>query len=321
MPVVNPDGYDYTFTAAGTRLWRKNLRDNNGDGQITNGDGVDTNRNFPFKWNWDLEGASADPADETFHGAGPASEPEVRAIRALESRIRPSFLIDYHSAAGLILFPEGWQVETPSTDTPVLRALAGASDDPAVPGYDPEVSAQLCTTNGDITDDAYKSYGILPYTVELDGGAGSAIGGTDGSDPNYTPGGFVFQDDEAAAQAVFEKNLPFALDLARSAARPDEAVSHLGSIAPDLTATTFSTSNGAWNAATGNSNGFQDWNVDLTPFAGKQFELAITYATDPSTQLLGNVPRRRDDRGRRNDARLDVVRGRHARAVRRRRPA
>ncbi len=52
-----------------TRLWRKNLRDNNGDGAITNIDGVDTNRNFPFKWNWDLEGASDDPADETFHGA------------------------------------------------------------------------------------------------------------------------------------------------------------------------------------------------------------------------------------------------------------
>ena len=33
-----------------------------------------------------------------------------------------------------------------------------------------------------------------------------------------------------------------------------------------------------WNAATGNSGGFQDWNVDLTPFAGKQVELSITYA-------------------------------------------
>ena len=29
--VANPDGYDYTFTPA-NRLWRKNLRDNDGDG-------------------------------------------------------------------------------------------------------------------------------------------------------------------------------------------------------------------------------------------------------------------------------------------------
>jgi hypothetical protein len=46
-------------------------------------------------------------------------------------------------------------------------------------------------------------------------------------------------------------------------------------------------SSGAWNAATGNSNGFQDWNVDLAPFAGKKVELSITYASDPGVQLLG----------------------------------
>jgi hypothetical protein len=46
-------------------------------------------------------------------------------------------------------------------------------------------------------------------------------------------------------------------------------------------------SSGTWNAATGNSNGFQDWNVDLTPFAGRQVELSITYATDPAVQGLG----------------------------------
>ena len=62
-----------------TRLWRKNLRDVNGDGVITTADGVDPNRNWPEKWNYDLEGASDDPTTETYHGSGPASEPEVSA--------------------------------------------------------------------------------------------------------------------------------------------------------------------------------------------------------------------------------------------------
>ena len=60
VPVANPDGYDHSFTP-GNRNWRKNLRDNNRDGRINVGDGVDLNRNFPTKWSYDDEGASADP--------------------------------------------------------------------------------------------------------------------------------------------------------------------------------------------------------------------------------------------------------------------
>lgn len=245
IPVVNPDGYDYTFTSSGSRLWRKNLRDVNGDGQITNGDGVDPNRNWPTHWNYDLEGASDDPTTETYHGSSPASEPEVRAARSLISSIRPKFMIDYHSFAQLILYPLGFQVETPATDAPLLAALAGDDRHPAVDGFDPDVSAELYTTNGDVTDDALTAYRSMPYTVELDGGTGDPVGGTDGSDPNLKPGGFVFQDSEADIAAEFRKNLPFALDLAKSAGDPENARSHLGTTVPDMVATTFDTSDGS----------------------------------------------------------------------------
>ena len=57
---ANPDGYQYTFDHE--RLWRKNLRDNDGDGQITISDGVDPNRNFAEHWGFDNEGSSPDPA-------------------------------------------------------------------------------------------------------------------------------------------------------------------------------------------------------------------------------------------------------------------
>jgi hypothetical protein len=245
VPIVNPDGYDYTFTSKGTRLWRKNLRDVNGDGAIDPAhDGVDPNRNWPEKWNYDLEGASDDPSTETYHGSGPASEPEVAAVRGLQGRLKPRFLIDYHSFAQLILWPEGWQVETQATDWPLLTALAGDDDHPAVEGFDPDVSAELYTTNGDVTGDAYNAWGTQAYTVELDGGTGPDVGGTVNGPDSLSPGGFVFQDDESAVESQFQKNLQFALDLARSAKDPDDPKSHLGNTAPDMVPTTFSVSHG-----------------------------------------------------------------------------
>ncbi|MGH3986756.1 MAG: M14 family zinc carboxypeptidase, partial [Pseudonocardiaceae bacterium] len=78
VPVANPDGYDFTFTP-GNRLWRKNLRDNNVDGTIAPGDGVDLNRNFATKWGYDNEGSSPNPGSETYRGPGPNSEPESQA--------------------------------------------------------------------------------------------------------------------------------------------------------------------------------------------------------------------------------------------------
>ncbi|BFO20554.1 hypothetical protein SHKM778_69420 [Streptomyces sp. KM77-8] len=69
---ANPDGYDYTFADKDNRLWRKNLRDVNGDGAISTGDGVDLNRNFSYKWGYDDEGSSPNPTSQTYRGATPA---------------------------------------------------------------------------------------------------------------------------------------------------------------------------------------------------------------------------------------------------------
>ena len=245
VPIVNPDGYDYTFQNKGTRLWRKNLRDVNGDGQITSVDGVDPNRNWDTKWNYDLEGSSADSTSETYHGTAGNSESEVAALDALTARIRPKFQIDYHSFGSLILYPEGWQVETEATDAPLLKALAGDDRNPAIPAYDPDVSAELYTTNGDITDNSLTKYGTQAYTVELEGGSGPGVGGTTENDNAFDPGGFVFQDSEAEVQRVFNDNLQFALDLAKSAPTPDRPVSHIGNTAPNFVPTTFSVSTGS----------------------------------------------------------------------------
>ena len=152
--VANPDGYDLTFTED-NRLWRKNLRDNDGDGEISTADGVDLNRNFATRWGYDNEGSSPDPADQTYRGPEPGSEPETRAVDELLRRVGFDFLVNYHSAAELLLYGVGWQVATPTPDDAVNVALAGDDANPAVPGYDPDLSAELYTTNGDTTDHAH----------------------------------------------------------------------------------------------------------------------------------------------------------------------
>ena len=166
VPVANPDGYQYTFDHA--RLWRKNLRDNDGDGLITAVDGVDPNRNFPEHWNYDDEGSASTTADETYRGPAPTSEPETQAMVGLIDRVPFRFLVNYHSFAREILTAFGWQVETPSADDPILVALSGTDRHPVIAGFDPGVGADLYVTNGETTDFAH-AHGTLAWTVELDG--------------------------------------------------------------------------------------------------------------------------------------------------------
>src|SRR5262245_51491961 len=139
--VQNPDGYQYTFDH--DRLWRKNLRDNDGDNTITTLDGVDGNRNFEEHWNYDDEGSGTITSDETYRGPGPFSEPESQAIRDLLEAIQPEYHISYHSFGQLLLYPFGFQVNTPSADDPIYVAWAGTDKKPAVPGFNPGVGADL----------------------------------------------------------------------------------------------------------------------------------------------------------------------------------
>ncbi|MEV4162557.1 hypothetical protein [Nonomuraea dietziae] len=46
-------------------------------------------------------------------------------------------------------------------------------------------------------------------------------------------------------------------------------------------------SSGAWHAASGNSAGWQQWKIDLTPYAGKKVEISLSSITDWSTHQAG----------------------------------
>jgi hypothetical protein len=213
LPVVNPDGYEYTFTDE--RLWRKNLRDNDGDTMITNADGVDLNRNYPEHWNYDEEGSSSQFSSETYRGAAPGSEPEVAAdMNLIENMGDFRFAISYHSFGQLLLYPQGWQTLTSTADDPIYLALTGIDTDPAVPGFNPGVGADLYTTNGEFTDWAHGEAGVLAWTPELSEGCKNCM--------------FEFPDKENFVKKEFEDNLEFALNVARSATDPDDPASHWG---------------------------------------------------------------------------------------------
>ena len=151
--VHNPDGYQYTFDVE--RLWRKNLRDNDGNGTITSNDGVDPNRNYAEHWSYDDEGSSSLFPSETYRGPAPESEPETQAMVRLFDQVPFRFAISYHSFGPLLLYTQGWQTLTPSADDPIYVALTGRDTDPAVPGFNPGVGADLYTTNGEFTDWAH----------------------------------------------------------------------------------------------------------------------------------------------------------------------
>ncbi|MFJ5556223.1 M14 family zinc carboxypeptidase [Streptomyces sp. NPDC093250] len=240
---ANPDGYDYTFADDDNRLWRKNLRDVNGDGAISTGDGVDLNRNFPYKWGYDDEGSSPNPTSQTYRGASPGSEPETKAIDAFQKRIGFTYGVNYHSAAELLLYGVGWQVATPTPDDVLYQALAGTPGNSAIPGYHPQVSSELYTTNGEADGHAANVNGMAMFTPEM-----STCQTVSEADPDDEwnardcRSGFNFPDDEKLIQQEFAKNIPFALSVAETAAHPDRPSSSVGLEAADFTPAGFTTS-------------------------------------------------------------------------------
>ncbi len=84
---------------AGVRLWL--IPDANPDGAArgtrVNADGVDLNRNFPYRWRH--LGA---PGSRYYSGPQPSSEPESRAIESFLRRTRPRLAIWLHQPYGLI---------------------------------------------------------------------------------------------------------------------------------------------------------------------------------------------------------------------------
>ncbi|MCX8173017.1 MAG: M14 family zinc carboxypeptidase [Thermoplasmata archaeon] len=176
VPTLNPDGRVYDgggndgIDPSNVKNWRKNLRDNNNNGQIDSYDGVDLNRNYEIGFGI---GSSSSMSSETYMGPTPFSEKETQAYRDFLSKHHFITGITYHSYAQLILYPWAYT----STDTShhsyftaaankiksLIKNTAGSSYSWQA-GQPPEI---LYAAGGSSFDYLYACYETFQFGIEL----------------------------------------------------------------------------------------------------------------------------------------------------------
>jgi hypothetical protein len=164
VPMVNPDGYVYTWTT--DRFWRKTRRPN-GNGAF----GIDPNRNWGYEWGRN-NGSSPDPRSDIYRGTAPFSEPETQAMRDLAARLgaRAVLYWDVHTYGRLILWPWGYTSARPEAVGLYQRWDPGLSQVMQTGGQTYRAgqgNQTLYATSGAAKDSMYGSRDALSWTIEL----------------------------------------------------------------------------------------------------------------------------------------------------------
>lgn len=170
MPLVNPDGYEYTHTD--DRMWRKTRSTSKEHTCV----GTDGNRNHGF--HWDDEDSDNEPCSVTYMGPKPESEPEVHAIaKLLRETENVKLYLTVHSYGNYLLYPFGYKEDVPNPNTKNLQKL-GERVAKAILGKNPSrvfkvgnSAALLYPATGTSDDYAAGPAGVdFAYTIELPGG-------------------------------------------------------------------------------------------------------------------------------------------------------
>nr|XP_018898723.1 PREDICTED: carboxypeptidase B-like [Bemisia tabaci] len=168
MPMVNPDGYEYTRARRSTRLWRKNRA------PVSSAcAGVDVNRNFEHGWGG--HGTSGEACRDTYRGPRPASERETQAIVSYAAKNIPKIqgFLTFHCYGQYILYPWGYDKILPEDHADLQRVGEIAAQRIKEVGdvnYTVGSSANLLYPAAGGSDDWAKSKGVkYAYTVELRG--------------------------------------------------------------------------------------------------------------------------------------------------------
>jgi len=167
QPVVNPDGYEYTFVKS--RLWRKTRSSS------SSCVGVDANRNYGFEWS--NKGASDKMCSETYHGTKPFSEKEAQISRDIMQELSGSckFFLTLHSYGNYFIYPYGYTNDLPENwkdQDEVSQAGAKAIEEATGTRYKVgSISNTLYIASGGSTDYAYAEAKIpIALCMELTGG-------------------------------------------------------------------------------------------------------------------------------------------------------
>ncbi len=156
IPVVNPDGFEYSHKQQ--QMWRKNRRKNS-----NNSYGVDLNRNYGYQWG--NVGASNNPNDETYHGTGPFSEPCTVTIKNLVAAKKFRTALSFHSYSGLVLYPYGYSSSAVAPDNTLLSNMA--KEMAQLTQYTAKKCSSLYPTMGGSIDYLYGEAGVLAFAIEL----------------------------------------------------------------------------------------------------------------------------------------------------------
>lgn len=161
MPIANPDGYEYNMPNGGDQ--RKNMN-------WTEADGIDLNRNWPYKWGYDDVGSSGDPGAQTYRGTAPASEPETQVQMDYIDDIAPIIAMNYHTYGGYLLYPWGYN-NTPTPDQTTFESWAAQMTQYNEYNYG-RPGQILYVVNGEQNDYCYSdtagSPSVMAMTPEVD---------------------------------------------------------------------------------------------------------------------------------------------------------
>ncbi|KAI2668789.1 Carboxypeptidase O [Labeo rohita] len=131
-PVLNMDGYIYSWKDNTTRLWRKSRSPGTGDCTCI---GTDLNRNFNA--NWGMVGISRNCCSAVYNGPTPLSEPEAQAVTDFLVAHQNKLLcyLTIHSYGQQILVPYGHpNISAPNYDELMKVGRAAANAIKAVHG-------------------------------------------------------------------------------------------------------------------------------------------------------------------------------------------